>query len=640
MTLLSGNEFVKPLPDDAADLILADIQDIPRACNEIQKDWANVGLNRLTAWNLSRCLERRLNDRISGMIPAHAGTVEIMLTGCEVSLWLAEQFASDLQKVFPRLFVQAVSSNKLLGAFGQGLAIPSVGFSLSTSNPDLHDTIVIIVSHSGGTFAPLACSSLLQSSTKNIFVVASEWDTQIGKQLRSMADKSMTASHIFSTEIGLRPAEPCTISVAATQQLLTLIFEHICLTVLRKKQYRHLSAAVITESDLRVLERCNQDSIRALENIVGVDCSGQRLKGEHLQTEQSLRDAGKLWSNHVLENARAYVMSFTYIIVTVTIGYPIVTGIAASCGLIMKETLYITRFFDAMIYFYLPQINIIILRLVQRRHLRHRMVGRTVVIADIPWVAQAADTFLSKIFARSYSIASLHVLHGNPTDHLVHRHTHRIVRGTLLLTGRPDGRLSALTSAEVTVGLSINQASSIQSIGGTCESITIGHNPAEMSLTMGNIFLETHRPQFLCERLHDQEYDRKPLSKGIVDESKQSNTSPHFLLGEYSGWEKADRGYVDGDDLGTKQQRVVKEMIRESVEDCNLRRIFDDIDVDRSGSLDINEFVQAYQALNPSVTTDVLVDFFHEIDDDSSGCIDFDEFVCVAAIPGLIRCGI
>ena len=64
-----------------------------------------------------------------------------------------------------------------------------------------------------------------------------------------------------------------------------------------------------------------------------------------------------------------------------------------------------------------------------------------------------------------------------------------------------------------------------------------------------------------------------------------------------------------------------------------LRRICDEIDVDRSGSLDINEFVEAYQALNPSRTREVLVDFLNEIDDDSSGSIDFDEFVCVVAIP-------
>jgi hypothetical protein len=83
----------------------------------------------------------------------------------------------------------------------------------------------------------------------------------------------------------------------------------------------------------------------------------------------------------------------------------------------------VARFLDSLVYFFLPQINVTILRIIQGRNLRHRMVGRTVVIGDIPWVSQAADAFLSKIFACSYSIAGLNVLSGNPTDHLVHRHT-------------------------------------------------------------------------------------------------------------------------------------------------------------------------------------------------------------------------
>lgn len=54
------------------------------------------------------------------------------------------------------------------------------------------------------------------------------------------------------------------------------------------------------------------------------------------------------------------------------------------------------------------------------------MVGRTVVIGDIPWVAQSADAFLSKLFACSYSIAGLNVLSANPADHLVHRKLHQM----------------------------------------------------------------------------------------------------------------------------------------------------------------------------------------------------------------------
>jgi hypothetical protein len=633
MTQLEGNEFVKELPITATDSILFDIQDIPRACKSIQEDWADGGLNRFTGWTLRQRLKRRLNDRISGKIPSHAGTVDILVTGCEVSLWLAEQFASDLQRAFPRLFVKSVSSNKILGVFGQDLTIPSIGYPMSRSNPDLHDTIVIIVSHSGGTFAPLACSNLLQASTNSIFVIASAWDTQIGKQLRSMADGSMSASHIFSTDVGLRPAEPCTISVAATQQLLTLIFELICLTVLSKKEFRHLSGALITESDLRTLERCNIESIRALENIVGVDSTGKRLEDDRLQTEQTIRDAGKLWSDHVLENARAYGMSFIYIFVTVTMGFPMVTGLAIAGGLDTEWGFYVTRFIDAAIYFFLPQLNIIILRLVQKRNLRHRMVARTVVIADIPWVAQAADAFLSKIFACSYSVAGINVLHGNPADHLVHRHTHRVVRGTLLLAGRPDGRLSALTSAEATVCLSVSQASSIQSMGGSCESITIGHNPSETGLTKRNIFLGTHRPQFLCERILDQESRRESLAKGLVTDSGQSNSSPNFLLGRYMRWNRGE-AIDDCDHIETMQQRLIDRIMHEKVESKRRQQSFFSVDIDstkegRSGELGLEDFVVAYQNLDSSIARTDLVRFFNEIDAESSGFLSVSE--CAAA---------
>ena len=144
------------------------------------------------------------------------------------------------------------------------------------------------------------------------------------------------------------------------------------------------------------------------------------------------------------------------------------------------------------------------------------------MVGDCPWVAQAAEAFLSKIFACSYSIAGLNVLSGNPADHLVHRHTHRVVRGSLLICGRPDGRLPALTSLEgvyiaqrifllllhrctshqfylttsfhpyppASTCLSVNQASSIQSLGGTCESITIGHNKSKLPLSHKAIYLK------------------------------------------------------------------------------------------------------------------------------------------------------
>lgn len=166
MTRLTRNRFIKQLRPESDDLILSDIHDIPKVCAAIQEEWqsdkAASSLNRLTAYNLSRCLRTRLEAHVAGTV--HPRAIDILLTGCEVSLWLAEQFAADLQKSFPNLRIKAVSSNKLLGLYGQEIAVPALGFPDAPKTHHLHDTIIIIVSHSGGTFAPLSCSNLLQVS--------------------------------------------------------------------------------------------------------------------------------------------------------------------------------------------------------------------------------------------------------------------------------------------------------------------------------------------------------------------------------------------------------------------------------------------------------------------------------------------
>lgn len=258
MTRLTRNQFIKPLPEIGKDPVYTDIKGIPQACQEIQDDWtaqkAKSSLNRLTAFNLAGCLRARMEAHAAGKVPARA--VDILLTGCEVSLWLAEQFAADLQKAFPSLSIKAVSSNKLLGLFGQDLPVPALGFPNSAENLNPIDAIVIIVSHSGGTFAPLSCSNLMQSTTRNIFVVTSEWDTQVGKQLRKIDEEfekggdisSVLRNRIFTTEVGLRPAEPCSISVAATHQLLTNLFLYLSVVILNNTHFRKVS---VTRSSWR-----------------------------------------------------------------------------------------------------------------------------------------------------------------------------------------------------------------------------------------------------------------------------------------------------------------------------------------------------------------------------------------------------
>jgi hypothetical protein len=344
------------------------------------------------------------------------------------------------------------------------------------------------------------------------------------------------------------------------------------------------------------------------------------------------------------------------------------------------------RLFDAAIYFWMPQINIIILRLIQGRNLRHRMVGRTVVIGDIPWVAQCAEAFLSKIFACSYSIAGLNVLSGNPADHFVHRHTHRVVRGSLVICGRPDGRLSALSTAEAAVCLSVNQASSIQSWGGTCESITIGHNPFQLALTSGAVFLKRKRPLFLCERMlvetdvkeerlalalqresdgdpassrrNDQPASMNPLllwlkcrrNPGVLDFSSSfhdSSVRPRVhrrrsasaLIGAYINFEEeSDRRRLAAEyqhDEELTVDNVVTEAISERKWGDQARKLFHALDLDGNGFLDEEEFVQGSYRLKTVMSDEQLRSIFREVDGDGSGTLDYDGFLRMLSISDL-----
>jgi len=63
----------------------------------------------------------------------------------------------------------------------------------------------------------------------------------------------------------------------------------------------------------------------------------------------------------------------------------------------------------------------------------------------------------------------------------------------------------------------VNQASSIQNFGVTCESITLGHNPSSMPLTTRNIFLPRQRPLFFSEHVVECEHTTaKGMSSGAL----------------------------------------------------------------------------------------------------------------------------
>jgi hypothetical protein len=136
-----------------------------------------------------------------------------------------------------------------------------------------------------------------------------------------------------------------------------------------------------------------------------------------------------------------------------------------------------------------------------------------------------------------------------------------------VICGRPDGRLSALSSAEASVCLSVNQASSIQSLGGTCESITVGHNPFKLPLSKKCIFLKRQRPLFLCERIlieSDVKEERTTLHG--VRPRQLKKRSATALVGAYMN-------------------------LDEGASEEDARAIFASVDHENSGLMDYDQFI-------------------------------------------------
>ena len=178
---------------------------------------------------------------------------------------------------------ECLSANKLLAQLGQAFPIPNTGYRFNENSWDLSNTVVLmpstplssmhlssmhlsgmhlssvpsafhsashqlrpsltrscccspfqplppsqvvlLLSHSGGTFATLNVSNLLKGFTSDIFVITSEWDTQIARSVRAgkpgrIGSKFQLNSYVFTTFCGCRPAEPVSLTAVATHQVL------------------------------------------------------------------------------------------------------------------------------------------------------------------------------------------------------------------------------------------------------------------------------------------------------------------------------------------------------------------------------------------------------------------------------------
>ena len=517
MVMLGGNARVLPLTAATPDPVGFDIGEIPQVLRAVRTSFAQPHtLNHACLRAFGRDVARRLALKSGKQQPAAADALDVLVVGCEVSLWVGEQFASDLSAVQPSLRVRALSANKLLGLLGQHAPLPALGFGLDVqrliASLSVDDTVVLLISHSGATFGTLGCCHLLAPFSRSVYALCSEPDTALGRAVGRLTPEP----RVFSSLTGHRPAEPCSISVAATHEVLTHLLLHLmrslgegsghamahatgpghaadraaghtargvraaypvapedATTSLRRGAAgpqpgagpRPLGAVgSLMAEDADTLAGLHTSHLEAVADIVGDSLSVAR----DTATGRRLRQQGQYWAASILEGPISWIISALYILVTVAVlGAAPCTAVgavllpaAASPDAPRPPLLHLFMLLDAAVYIFLPIWTTMLLRLLQRRPWLHRVAGRSLLIGDVPWVAQSLEAFATKLFALSYSIAGLTVYSANPSDHLVHRHTHRVVRGALLAVGRPDGRMHSLASAEAATLLSVKQVSS------------------------------------------------------------------------------------------------------------------------------------------------------------------------------------
>jgi len=146
--------------DPSVDLVAKDLRETPMVLTAVDKAWAkSTSPECIAAKTLIEALQVCMKMRKEHM----TDTTDLLIGGVEASLWVAEQFATDLRFTFPNLSINTVSANKLLG-IGEhetGKIIDAgVPYKLSPN------TCVLLISQSGQTFPTLHATRQIANVVK------------------------------------------------------------------------------------------------------------------------------------------------------------------------------------------------------------------------------------------------------------------------------------------------------------------------------------------------------------------------------------------------------------------------------------------------------------------------------------------
>jgi len=548
---MQGNPYIQLPKTDTKDPVESDIKEIPQVLQEIETSWKNQSsFNCQSAEYLvnlliekAKCFEekrKRMTEAGLADESEQLKTVDLLIIGIEISLWLGERFAQDLKTILPLLNVNTLSSNQTLKKLQRDFKSLHLG----------KDSLVLAISQSGQTFPTLQATNVFDELRRKgvigeLFIMTGELSSLMGGAIGQRFDKAAAFSQrIFINGSGRRTAEPSTVAVAAAQQTLTELLFWIAKRIRQTFPDSHPFNMTLTEENLLVLEIIKIDFlIKSVVSITGTTASGVAIKSPE---NKKLINSGRKWALHVTETPLAWGFHALYILITV--GWVIPFGYTApliqtifhlilfAAGLphnlfLLVLVAPIVTLADIVIYIFGPWLWTLGLRYFQGRQLLARMGKRTLVIGDVPWVHQLLKSYVSKLFSLSYGISSLEVHGANPQDHMLHNFGHRVVRGTLVLLGVPDGRRSQMQrNDENAVIMTGQQTNGVRNIGVGPEIVALGHNPKIEHKGFSNaITLWSNTDSVFEQHRSTLEY------KAIIEELRESR---------FSSFERLLAGYV------------------------------------------------------------------------------------------------
>jgi hypothetical protein len=477
------------------DPVGADLAAIPGLLSRIQDDWIHpLSANRASAQALARLLiakatrlaERQARLRRDGLDPALARSshVDLLVTGIGNNLWLGAHFARDLEGLMPLLHVKALSA----GAALQHLHGDGSSLNLSSRS-------VVLVLDDSGQSTPCrqlleACDRLVREGLiEDVFLAIGDPDglpVPPGQAPGGPAGPDQARRHrLFTTAAGPRTTEAATATVAAMHQTLTELLFSLCRQVQQAfPDQLPLGLRLRPEALLALETMEDQLLVNDVREIIGADEGGRPRPSA---VSRRLVQEGRRWAWHVLETPAAWLIHGLYVLGSLGWGMPLfrsltlallpLAGLAEGQGM-GSLLLALSLPADVALYVLGPWCWILGLRVLQGRRPLARIGRRSLLIGEAEGLHQLLSQFVSRLFAPSHGPTALDVQGADPADSLPHGYGHRLVRGTLLFLGVPDGRCSQRqrAHADAVIGAA-RQAAGLRHLGAGPEIVALSSDP-------------------------------------------------------------------------------------------------------------------------------------------------------------------